>query len=78
MDHHTLIVPRTDDEAEKLFDIERRFDANETWPVGPARRNEAQTPRSPRLLEVAASTARAVRESPVTVRRGGQSAARST
>jgi len=42
MDHHTLIIPRADDEAQVLFEIESRFDANEAWPVDPARRSEAK------------------------------------
>ncbi len=42
MDHHTLILPRTRDEAQTLFDIESRFDANEAWPVDPERRTEAR------------------------------------
>lgn len=42
MDHHALIMPRNDSEAETLFDIESRFDANEAWPPDPARRSEAK------------------------------------
>jgi hypothetical protein len=42
MDHHTLIIPRTADEARTLFEIESRFDANEVWPVDRARRTEAK------------------------------------
>lgn len=41
MDHHTLIIPRTDDEWKVLFNIESQFDANEAWPVEPARNTEA-------------------------------------
>ena len=41
MDHHTLIIPRSDDEANMLFGIESRFDANEAWPDDPARDTEA-------------------------------------
>lgn len=37
MDHHTLIIPRSEDEALALYEIERRFDANETFPRDPAR-----------------------------------------
>ncbi len=37
MDHHTLVVPHTDDEWSVVFDIESRFDANEAWPADPAR-----------------------------------------
>ncbi len=41
MDHHTLIVPQTDAEWETLFEMERRFDANEAWPRDPERNTEA-------------------------------------
>jgi hypothetical protein len=41
MDHHTLIIPRADFEASALYDLEQRFDANEAFPVDPARRTEA-------------------------------------
>jgi hypothetical protein len=42
MDHHTLIIPRADDEDAMLFGIESRFDQNEHWPVDPEKRTEAQ------------------------------------
>lgn len=38
MDHHTLIIPRADFESSALYDLESRFDANEVFPVDPARR----------------------------------------
>jgi hypothetical protein len=41
MDHHTLIIPRTDDEWKTLFNIESQFDANDAWPRDPARNSEA-------------------------------------
>ncbi|MEE2637389.1 MAG: phosphoesterase, partial [Acidobacteriota bacterium] len=43
MDHHTLIIPRAEDEASVLYEIERQFDANEDWarPPDPRRRSEA-------------------------------------
>jgi hypothetical protein len=41
MDHHTLIIPNGQDERTTLFDIESQFDANESWPVEPARNTEA-------------------------------------
>lgn len=41
MDHHTLIVPRAQDEWAWLFEIERRFDANEAWPDDAERRTES-------------------------------------
>ena len=37
MDHHTLIIPRTGEERAVLSEVERRFDANEGWPVDPTR-----------------------------------------
>ena len=37
MDHHTLIVPHSEEEASVLFDIERQFDAREAWPEDPTR-----------------------------------------
>jgi hypothetical protein len=40
MDHHTLIIPHADDEWLTLFDIERRFDANEKWPHDPERHTQ--------------------------------------
>jgi hypothetical protein len=41
MDHHTLIIPRADDEWKTLFGIESEFDANEAWPPDPSRHTEA-------------------------------------
>src|SRR5262245_32287571 len=41
MDHHTLIIPRAEDEWKTLFNIESRFDANEAWPPDPSRDSEA-------------------------------------
>ena len=41
MDHHTLIIPHAENEWLALFDIESRFDANDAFPVDPARRTEA-------------------------------------
>jgi hypothetical protein len=43
MDHHTLIIPHSEQEASMLYDIESRFDANEAWPPDPARNQESQT-----------------------------------
>ncbi len=40
MDHHTLIVPRGSAEANVLYTLESRFDANELWPANPARNSE--------------------------------------
>ncbi len=37
MDHHTLIIPNTEDEWKVLFNIESQFDANEAWPPDPSR-----------------------------------------
>ena len=43
MDHHTLIIPRAEDEASVLHEIESRFDADEDWarPPDPRRRSAA-------------------------------------
>jgi hypothetical protein len=41
MDHHTLIMPNTDDEWRHLFNIESQFDRAEAWPADPARNTEA-------------------------------------
>ncbi len=41
MDHHTLIVPRSETEAGVLFDVESRFDANDAWPPVATRNTEA-------------------------------------
>ena len=43
MDHHTLIIPRAEDEASVLHEIESRFDANEDWarPPDPRRQSAA-------------------------------------
>ena len=47
MDHHTLIIPRADDEATVLYGIESRFDANEDWALPPdPRRRSAGLRRS--------------------------------
>lgn len=40
-DHATLIVPRTDAEAEQLFHYESTYDRNEPWPRDEARDNPA-------------------------------------
>ena len=41
MDHHTLIVPRSEDEASVLYEIENRFDANEDWALPPDPRRQS-------------------------------------
>jgi hypothetical protein len=41
MDHHTLIMPNTEDEWKTLFTIESRFDANDAWPPNPSRNSGA-------------------------------------
>ncbi|MDP6580396.1 MAG: hypothetical protein QF681_07050 [Vicinamibacterales bacterium] len=35
MDHHTLIIPKAEDEAAVLWDIESQFDQNEDWQLPP-------------------------------------------
>ena len=41
MDHHTLIIPRAEDEAAVLHEIESRFDANEDWARPPDPRRQS-------------------------------------
>ncbi|MDK1022498.1 MAG: phosphoesterase [Candidatus Hydrogenedentes bacterium] len=41
MDHHTLIIPNTEDEWKVLFNIESQFDRAEPWPPDPSRNTEA-------------------------------------
>ena len=41
MDHHTLIIPRAEDEASVLYEIETRFDANEDWTLPPDPRRQS-------------------------------------
>ena len=41
MDHHTLIIPRDEDEASVLHEIESRFDANEDWARPPDPRRQS-------------------------------------
>ena len=41
MDHHTLIIPRAEDEATVLHEIESRFDANEDWARPPDPRRQS-------------------------------------
>ena len=38
MDHHTLIIPHSEQEASMLYDIESRFDSQEAWPPTVARK----------------------------------------
>jgi len=46
MDHHTLIIPNSANEASMLYDIESRFDSQDAWPSDPSRREEAQARRA--------------------------------
>src|SRR5262245_53982890 len=41
MDHHTLVIPNTDDEWKVLFNIESQFDSKDAWPLDPTRDSEA-------------------------------------
>jgi hypothetical protein len=41
MDHHTLVILRSEDEWKVLFNIESQFDANDAWPADPSRNTEA-------------------------------------
>ena len=42
MDHHTLMIPRHDDEAKLLFELESRFNKYDAFPTDPARDTEAK------------------------------------
>lgn len=42
MDHHTLMIPRRDDEAKVLYELERQFNKRDAWPTDPARDTEAK------------------------------------
>ena len=46
MDHHTLIIPNSEQEASMLYDIESRFDSQEPWPANPEWSQEAHTQRA--------------------------------
>ena len=46
MDHHTLIIPNSEQEASMLYDIESRFDSQEAWPADPSRNTEPQAQRA--------------------------------
>ncbi len=46
MDHHTLIIPHSAQEASMLYDIESRFDSQDAWPRDPARSQEAHAQRA--------------------------------
>jgi hypothetical protein len=46
MDHHTLIIPSSEQESSVLYDIESRFDANEAWPPDPVRNTEEAAQRA--------------------------------
>lgn len=46
MDHHTLIIPNSAQEASMLYDIESRFDSQEAFPSDPSRNTEAQAQRA--------------------------------
>ncbi|SCF20450.1 CehA/McbA family metallohydrolase domain-containing protein [Micromonospora chokoriensis] len=42
LDHHTLMIPRHDDEAKQLFELESRFAKYDAFPTDPARDAEAK------------------------------------
>ena len=46
MDHHTLIIPHSAQEASMLYDIESRFDSQDAWPPDPSRDGEAHALRA--------------------------------
>ncbi len=43
MDHHTLIIPNTEEEWKQLFNIESQFDSAEAWPSDNTRNSEANS-----------------------------------
>ncbi|MGI5506404.1 hypothetical protein [Lentzea sp. CA-135723] len=42
LDHHTLMIPRHDDEAKMLFELESRFAKHDAFPADPSRDTEAK------------------------------------
>lgn len=42
MDHHTLMIPRRDDEARVLYELERSFNSRDAFPSDPGRNTEAK------------------------------------
>ncbi|MGC5285046.1 phosphoesterase [Micromonospora sp. DT231] len=42
LDHHTLMIPRHDDEAKQLFELESRFAKYDAFPTDPVRDTEAK------------------------------------
>ena len=52
MDHHTLIIPRAEDEAQVLHGIESRFDANEDWARPPDPRRQSARLRRQALIHM--------------------------
>ena len=46
MDHHTLIIPHSEQEASMLYDIESRFDSRDAWPRDPSRSQESHAQRA--------------------------------
>ena len=72
MDHHTLIIPNVTDESSILFEIESRFDANDAWPLDPARNTEAAAAGRADLCQDAAASAADVREPSVSLREWGR------
>lgn len=42
MDHHTLMIPRRDNEAQLLYDLESRFAKNDPFPADPSRDSESK------------------------------------
>ncbi|MEU0548616.1 phosphoesterase [Micromonospora sp. NPDC005979] len=42
LDHHTLMIPRHDDEAKQLFELESRFAKYDAFPTDPTRDTEAK------------------------------------
>ena len=51
MDHHTLIIPNSQQEAMMLAGIEGRFDANEAWPRDASRNTEEMAQRALKYIK---------------------------
>ncbi|MBF89031.1 MAG: phosphoesterase [Candidatus Marinimicrobia bacterium] len=50
-DHSSLIIPHSDDEAQKLFLLESEFDRNEVFPIDPERNNESRMIQALELMD---------------------------
>ena len=46
MDHHTLVIPSSEQESPCSSTSRRRFDANQAWPPDPVRNTEESAQRA--------------------------------